>query len=81
MEVGQRVFKQTVPHIGLSVELATESVPDDGSYHVVLNGEVVFSSPSKTRALRQYRTLRDEALAKLGPPTRVVDRAAALHRA
>lgn len=75
------MFKQAVPDIGLSVEFATDSVPPDGNYHVLLNGQVVFRTPSKARALREYRRLRDDALAKSASSKPEVDRAAALRRA
>lgn len=67
-----RLFKQAIPSIGLSVEQATEAAPDDGNYHVIVNGEVVFSSSSKTGALQRYRALRDEALAGATAQARVI---------
>jgi hypothetical protein len=49
----------------LSLERGTEDVPDDGRFHVVRDGAVVYTSESQRDALRQYRDLRDRLL----PPT------------
>jgi hypothetical protein len=54
------VFRQRLPDLGLSVEMGTEGVPDDGQYHVVLNGDLVLSTSSKSKALARYRALRSE---------------------
>lgn len=54
------MFRQSVPALGLSLEKGTESVPDDGSYYVILHGETVFASRSKARALASYRELLDQ---------------------
>ena len=78
---GLKVFRQTVPDIGLSVELGTESVPDDGKYHIVLDGRVLFTTASKAQAVREYTKLRDAALAQRGSSPPGVDRAEALRRA
>ena len=63
---GVEMFKQELPAIGLSIEQGTDSVPDDGRYHVVVGGDVVFSSKAKSAALRRYRSVRDEFLQKSG---------------
>jgi len=60
------MFKQQVTAIGLSVEQGTNSVPDDGRFYVVLKGELVFSSRSKSAALTHYRGLRDGLLKDAG---------------
>ena len=57
--------RQGVPALGLSVERGTGEVPDDGCFHVTLNGAVIFSSVSEKNALREYRGIRDRLL----PPT------------
>jgi hypothetical protein len=41
--------KQGFPDLGLSLEKGTPDVPNDGQYHVLLNGEVVFSSKREKR--------------------------------
>jgi hypothetical protein len=51
------MFRQEVPDIGLSVEQGTSSVPDDGRFHVVVDGRVVFSSKMRSAALTRYRRL------------------------
>jgi hypothetical protein len=55
-----KVFKQSIPTIGLSLEMGTDAVPDDDRYHVLLNGEIVLSTGSKARALKAYKELRQE---------------------
>ncbi len=44
------------------MEYGTESVPDDGCFHVVMAGAVVFTAASEKDALREYRRLRDHLL-------------------
>jgi hypothetical protein len=51
------VFRQSVPGLGLSLEKATDAVPDDGLYYVILHGEKVLATSSKERALSSYRQL------------------------
>ena len=46
------------------MEYGTESVPDDGRFHVVMAGTVIFTAASEKDALREYRRLRDH----LQPP-------------
>lgn len=36
---------------GLSVEKGTDRVPDDGRYHVLVDGEIVLSTPVEALAL------------------------------
>jgi len=60
------MFRQEVRAIGLSVEKGTSSVPNDGRFHVVVDGNVVFSSKAKSTALTRYRGLRAELLQKAG---------------
>jgi hypothetical protein len=67
------MFKQEVPTIGLSIEQGTGSVPDDGRYHVVVGGDVVFSSKARSTALGRYRSLRDNLLRKAGIERKVAD--------
>ncbi len=60
------MFKQEVPTIGLSIERGTDSVPNDGRFHVVVDGQVVFSSRREATALAHYRGLRDDLLRNAG---------------
>jgi hypothetical protein len=48
------MFKQEVPTLQLSVEHGTATVPADGQYHVLLSGDIVFSSKSKKKAFAVY---------------------------
>lgn len=52
-------YRQQLPEKGLSVERGTSSVPDDGRFHVILQGQLQFSSSSEREALNEYRRLRD----------------------
>jgi hypothetical protein len=54
--------RQAVPVLGLSLERGTEDVPDDGCFHVLLNGTVIFTSASEKNALREYRGIRNRLL-------------------
>jgi hypothetical protein len=56
-------FKQAVPSVGLHIEQGTEAVPNDGAFYVLLQGEIVFQSKTKNRALAEYRRIRDDLLA------------------
>jgi hypothetical protein len=60
------MFKQEVPTVGLSIEQGTDSVPDDGRFHVVAGGRIVFSSARKLAALAYYRSMRDDLLRDAG---------------
>ena len=56
-------FKQAIPSIQLSVEMGTASVPQDGRYHLVRDGELIASFASKPSALKAYTAARNELLA------------------
>src|SRR5215467_6174652 len=53
--------RQTIPmayvhaalKYGLSVEKGTDRVPDDGRYHVLVDGEIVLSTPVEALALAE----------------------------
>ncbi len=58
-----------------------EGVPDDGQFHVVLNGEEVFVSRSQKAATARYRALKDELMPlKEGNAANAVDVGQALRR-
>ncbi len=67
------MFRQEVRTIGLSIEQDTSSVPNDGRFHVVVDGIVVFSSKTKAAALTRYRSLRDDLLQNAGIEQRPPD--------
>ena len=66
IEIGRRSeprpYRQAVPTLHLSLERGTDDVPDDGRFHVLRDGAVVYTSESQADALRQYRELRDRLL-------------------
>lgn len=43
---------------GLSVERGTDSVPDDGQYHVVVDGEIELSTTVEALALAEMEELK-----------------------
>jgi hypothetical protein len=61
-------FKQEMPSLQLSVECATPAVPNDGRFHVLVNGDVRYSSPSQRNALEFYKKERDRLFALHGRP-------------
>ena|GEM_PF-2445758 len=73
-------FRQAIPKLGLSVELGTAAVPDDGQYHVLLDGGIVFSSGSQEQALSEYRSRRDHLLKEAPAGRARVDVKALLQR-
>jgi hypothetical protein len=52
------MYRQSIPKLGLSVERETPSVPDDGKFHVLLNGEDVFTSIKEKDAVKEYCRLK-----------------------
>ena len=52
----------------LSVELGTPAVPDDGQYHVVVNGEIILSTRVFELAKIIYEEQREELRVAAGDP-------------
>lgn len=73
------MYRQSIPQLGLSVELGTPDVPDDGKYHVLLNGEEVFASAKQKEAVDEYCQRKTALGVKVGEKTSV-DVKAALQR-
>jgi hypothetical protein len=61
-------FKQEVPALNLSIEQSTPNVPADGLYYVILNGEIVFRSKSRRKALDLYDARKEELFRVHGKP-------------
>ena len=61
-----RFYRQSIPDIGLSIERATDSVPDDGKFYVIIEGETLGSF----RALKPAQQLFRQTVAEIGyrPP-------------
>jgi hypothetical protein len=57
-------YRQVFPSAKLSLERATDNVPKDGRFHVILNGTVVGSYRSLKSAQTKYQKLRTEYLAE-----------------
>lgn len=70
------MFKQSIPRIGLSMESGTEAAPEDGQYHLILQGRVVFSSASEKEAKVEYERRKRELLGNAPsqrPPSNVAE--------
>jgi hypothetical protein len=52
----------------LSIELGTAAVPDDGQYHVIVNGEVILSTRVLELARITYEEQREELRIAAGDP-------------
>jgi hypothetical protein len=45
---------------GVSIQKGTSSVPDDGRYHVVADGEIVLSTGVEAAAIAEFDDIRDQ---------------------
>ena len=61
-------FKQEMPALQPPVEFGTQAVPSDGRFHVLLKGDVRYSSASQRSALEFYKGERDRLFASHGRP-------------
>ena len=52
------------PKYGLSVEKGTDRVPDDGRYHLLVDGKIVLSTPVEALALAEMEEAKDARQAK-----------------
>lgn len=73
------MYRQYIPQIGLSMERGTPAVPDDGKFHVLLNGEEIFASASEKKAAEEFRRHQTALAGQAGRKT-TVDVKAALQR-
>ena len=55
------LYRQAIPAIGLSLERATDRVPKDGSFYVLLDGEIKGRFRTKSKALSLYRSLLEQS--------------------
>lgn len=65
-------YRHYIPELGLSIEKNTTSVPKDGKYYLVRDGQIV----KAFRALRNAEVAFREALAEAGYTPRPVDKQA-----
>lgn len=56
--MGGRLFRQSFPAAKLSLERATESVPDDGCFHLIVDGVLAKRFRSEKAAQAEYQALR-----------------------
>jgi len=52
-------YERTDSKYGLSVEKGTDRVPDDGRYHVIVDGETVLSTRVEALALVEFDEIRE----------------------
>jgi hypothetical protein len=45
---------------GVSIQRGTSAVPDDGRYHVVLDGEIVLSTNVEAYAIAEFDEIREQ---------------------
>ena len=60
-------YRQAIPDLNLSIEKATDKVPNDGKYHVLRNEEVLGSFRSLKQAQELYRKIVQESWYKPAP--------------
>ena len=57
-------YERAEPKYGLSVEKGTTHVPDDGRYHLIVDGEIVLSTGVETLALAELEEIKAERQAQ-----------------
>ena len=70
-----QLYRQAIPAIGLSLERATDQVPKDGFFYVLLRGEIKGRFRTKSKALSLYRSLLRDSGYKPQPVEASVDTA------
>ena len=70
-----QLYRQAIPAIGLSLERATDRVPKDGFFYVLLDGEIKGRFRTKSKALSLYRALLKQSGHKPQPVQVSVDAA------
>jgi len=76
-------YKREVPDIGLSVERATENVPDDDLFYLLKDGQVLESFANEKAAVTRFQKMLTEIgyePPKPGPDTPLTPREEALRR-
>ena len=51
------LYRQAIPAVGLSLERATDRVPKDGFFYVLLDGDIKGRFRTKSKALSLYTAL------------------------
>ena len=69
------LYRQAIPAIGLSLERATDRVPEDGFFYVLLKGEIKGRFRTKSKALSLYKSLLEQSGHKPQPVQASVDAA------
>jgi hypothetical protein len=67
--MGTESYRQAIPDLNLSIEKATDKVPDDGKYYVLQNGKVLGAFRNLKQAQVLYRKIVQESGYKPTPVT------------
>ncbi len=62
------MYEKRHPKYSLSIEQGTAAAPDDGQYHVILNGKIVLSTRVLEFAKITYEEQREELRIAAGDP-------------
>jgi hypothetical protein len=62
------MYEKRHPKYSLSIEQGTKSVPDDGQYHVLVNGEILLSTRVLDFAKITYDEQKEELRIAAGDP-------------
>jgi hypothetical protein len=62
------MYEKRHPKYPLSIEQGTATVPDDGQYHVIVNGEIILSTKVFDLAKIIYEEQREELRVAAGDP-------------
>lgn len=53
-------YKRELPKVGLSIERATENVPNDGRFYLVWHGKIIGDFSTERLALQRYKKILAE---------------------
>lgn len=53
-------YKRELPQLQLSIERATEDVPNDGRFYLVRQGKIIADFPTEKSALKEYSKILEE---------------------
>ena len=53
-------YKRQLSQLEVSVERATENVPNDGRFYLLRRGKIIADFPSEKSALKKYREILEE---------------------
>jgi hypothetical protein len=76
--MARKPYRQALPEIGLAIECGTDSVPPDGAFYLIRNGEAI----GRFRTLKAAQEAWRETIRELGwkPTPRATDATEVLRR-